>query len=186
MDAIGAKGVKNIGTLFSSIGKFRAGEAYDAQAEAVEQARAFEAAQLREKAKVERAAAQRVAGGERRNAELLLSSLQAKVAAGGGGTLDPSIVKLAQDIAGEGELRAMTAMYGGEEAARGLEAGAALRRHAGTRARTAGKIRKGAARRSAYATLLELEGGSFGSLFDKYGEDLDAGLAPEYRSRGLG
>lgn len=79
---------------------------------------AFLAGQQLEAAGRSRVAGQRKASEERRQARLVDSALQAR--AGGGGA-DPTIAKLSADIAGEGEYRALTALYEGESGALGLE-----------------------------------------------------------------
>ena len=68
----------------------------------------FEAQQLEASAGRDRAAGQRRAADERRQARLVESALQAR----SGGDVVPGIVKLQSDIAGEGEYRALTALYG--------------------------------------------------------------------------
>jgi hypothetical protein len=84
-------------------------------------------------AKTERAKAQRQAFDQRRQADLMSSRAQAVSAASGAGAgADaPSIVKIMSDIAGQGELNAQTAMWNGEEQARGLELGAKNARASG-------------------------------------------------------
>ena len=86
----------------------------------------FAAGQQRAAALRATATGQRAAANERRNARLIQSALQARA---GGGGLDPTVVNLAQGIAGEGEYRALTALYEGESAAAGLneQADAAIR-----------------------------------------------------------
>lgn len=103
----------------------------------------------------ERAAGQRRAIAERRQEQRIGSRIQTLTAASGGGSLDPTIVDLLADVGTEGELRAFTALYEGEERARGLEyggqldrAGAAGTEYAGARAKRAGFVKAG-------ATLLE-------------------------------
>ena len=115
----------------------------------------FEAGQLEQRAGQLRAAGQRSAMDERYRAQLAASALQAR--AGGGGS-DPTVVKLAADIAGEGEYRALTALYHGENQAVGDEMQASGRRYSGGEARRAGNI-------GAASSLLE--GGS--SMYMKYG-----------------
>jgi hypothetical protein len=87
----------------------------------------FEAQQLEASAGRDRASGQRRAAEERRQARLVESALQARA----GGGLDPTIVKLQSDIAGEGEYRALAALYEGEESARGKEASAQANRRTG-------------------------------------------------------
>jgi len=130
-----------------------------------------EAAQLDYNAGQQRAATQRQAEEQRRQGRLANSRLQAVA---GGGSGDVTAVDLAADLAGEGELRSLTALYEGEDRAIGMEAQALATRRAGTAARTAGY-------RSAADSLLRstkkpppapavssvLSGGK--TMFDKYG-----------------
>lgn len=88
----------------------------------------FQADQLEQNAGQERAASQRQAIENRRQARLATSRLQAL--AGGGGS-DPTVVNLAADLAGEGEYRAMSSLYEGEERARHNELSAASARLTG-------------------------------------------------------
>lgn len=115
----------------------------------------FEAVQLEQRAGQLRAAGGRAAMEERRRAQLAGSALQAR--AGGGGS-DPTVVKLAEDIAGEGEYRALAALYGAEDRAVGDELQAVGKRYSGKDARRAGNIGAG-------ASLLE---GGYG-MYSKYG-----------------
>lgn len=86
----------------------------------------FQAKQLAESAAISRAAGQRAAAEERRQSRLVESAIQARA---GGGGMDQTVVNLIADVAGEGEYRALTALYEGETGAVGREAqaGAALR-----------------------------------------------------------
>jgi hypothetical protein len=125
-----AQHAQAIGTVLSVVGQAKAGSDTARAAE-------FQAAQLDQNAGQYRAAAQRSAEEARRQARLAGSRVQA-LARGGGG--DESIVRLQGEIAGEGELRALTAMYEGEERARGAEMQAAGRRFEGKNARRAANL----------------------------------------------
>jgi hypothetical protein len=138
-----------VGTVLGAVGARK--EAKDQKAAAE-----FQAAQLDQNAGQAKAAAQREADTQRRQARLANSRLRAL--AGGGGS-DPTIVKLSQDIAGEGELRALTAMYEGDERAAGLRTAADARRMGGASAAQASNLR-------GFSTILS--GAS--SLYDKYGQ----------------
>lgn len=102
-----AIGVTVVGTAVNLYGQNKAKKAGEADA-------AFTAEQLRARADRSRAQGQRVAEEERRQSRLLSSALQAR--AGGGGA-DPTIMNLQSDIAGEGEYRALSALYEGETGA---------------------------------------------------------------------
>jgi len=117
-----------------------------------------EAVQLETNAGLERASSQRRAMEERRQAQLAGSRGLAVAAASGGAADDPTVVNLLAGIEGEGEYRALTALYEGEETARGMEAEAAARRRGAKSAKKAGLIKAG-------STILSA--GS--SLYDRYG-----------------
>lgn len=95
----------------------------------------MEAAQYERRAGSTRASAQRQAMEERRQTRLQQSRLQAVA-----GTSDPTVVNIAKDIAGEGEYRALSALYEGEESAIGDEFAAATRRLQGKQARKAAAL----------------------------------------------
>lgn len=119
-------GFELIGALVSGVGTI-------AQGVAANNAAKFEAQQMDMKAKEERAASQREAAQDRKEAQLAMSRQQALAAASGGGSgVDaPTIVKLMSDTAGQGELNAQMRMYGGEQRARGLMDSAKARRMSG-------------------------------------------------------
>lgn len=79
----------------------------------------------------ERAVSQREAIEQRRQGKFVESRVQAISAASGAGALDPTIVGILGDIGRETDIRAETALFEGEEAARGLEFGAAIDRAGG-------------------------------------------------------
>lgn len=107
-----------------------AGRAADQQARA-------RAAQYEQQAGQEVAASQRKAIEERRRARLLSSKLQARA---GGGASDPGVVALDAGIVGEGEYRALTELYFGDERAAGLKDSAAAMRATGAAARSRGML----------------------------------------------
>lgn len=114
-----AIGVVAVSTVVQVAGQQKAKKAGEADA-------AFLAGQQVEAAGRSRAVGQRQAIEERRQARLVESAIQARA---GGGGLDPTVAKLQTDVAGEGEYRALAALYEGEQGALGLEAqaGAGLR-----------------------------------------------------------
>lgn len=126
------------------------------QGNAANESAQFQAAQLDQQAGQERASSQRSAMEEQRQARLALSRLQNNAGGGGG---DATAVKLAGDIAGEGEYRALTALYNGEERARGMETSAGARRYEGKQAQTASYLK-------AAGTIFS----DVPSLYDKYGK----------------
>ena len=121
------------GSIVSGLGQMQAGRAANVSAK-------FQAAQAQQQAGQERATAQRAAIEERRKADLALSRGQAVLASSGGGTLDPTAMRLMGGIAQQGEYNALSALFQGEETARGLELGAAAKRMEGKQAKKAGMI----------------------------------------------
>jgi hypothetical protein len=132
------------------------GSIIGANSEAKEMRR--EAAQLEANAGLERASSQRAAMDERRQAKLAQSRGLAVAGKSGAGIDDPTVVNLMAGIEGEGEYRALSALYEGEESARGMEADAAARRRGAKSTKTAGLIKAG-------STILQ--GGS--SMYDRFG-----------------
>lgn len=113
----------------------------------------YEAQQLEAQGKAEMAASQREADNESRQNALVMSRARAAGAASGGG-IDYDLMG---DIGGEGEYRALTALWQGGEAAKGRNQQAA-------NARLEGKQQQRAGRVNAFNTLLQ--GGT--SLYEKY------------------
>ena len=118
---------------------------------------------LREQAVQERASGQHASEEQRRKAEIIMSNAQATVAAGGGGTIDPSIMQLITGLTAEGERAAGTEKYQAETAAQGFESGAIEEVSQGYAAKRAGDI-------GALSTLLE-GGASVYSMYNKYNPD---------------
>lgn len=116
-----------------------------------------EADQLEDKAGNVRASSQRRAMEERRQSRLA-SSRALALAAATGGASDPTVVNILAGLDGEGEYRALTALYEGEEEGRGLEFEARNRRKEAKNAKRAGYIE---------AAGSVLKAGS--SMYEKYG-----------------
>lgn len=125
--------------------------------------------QLNAQANTESATAQRAAAEERRMARLANSRLQA--VAQGGGT-DAGVVNLAGDIAAEGEYRALTSLYEGEERAASLRHSANVKRYEGKQAKYAGVL-------DAATTVL----GNSKTMFDRYGPKGDSDTGYNIRRR---
>lgn len=98
----------------------------------------FQAEQLEQQAGQDIAAAQRVAIEQRRAASLTASRAMAVAGAAGVDASDPSMVRLISTVAGEGYLRAATALYAGTEKARLATMGAAGKRYEGQMAEELG------------------------------------------------
>ena len=125
-----AKLLQSMSTVFQTVGPIAQGVAM--QREAGAEARQYEVA-----AGQARAAAQRGAAEERRKARLVQSRARAVAE---GGASDVGVVNTMADIAAEGEYRALTALYEGEERARGYEDTAAARRYSGRQSLLSGIV----------------------------------------------
>jgi hypothetical protein len=145
--------MQTAGTLFSTAGQIGAGYAASRSADS-------EARQLKRAAKMTRGSAQREAIEERRQARLLMSRGQAVAAASGGGASDVSVVNTLADVAAEGEYRALTALWEGEERATGMEKAASARVSEGRAGALAGFM-------GGASSLLT--GAAEGDWFKKYG-----------------
>lgn len=91
----------------------------------------FQARQADQAAAGARASGQRDMFDVQRTQKQALGTLQANAAASGGSASDNTVVQLAKDVAGRGEYEALTAMYNGENTARGYEDTAAGLRYSG-------------------------------------------------------
>lgn len=121
----------------------------------------------------ERALSQRKADEERQKARFAISRGRAVAAFQGTAATDPTVIGLLGDVDREFEIRALNAMFEGEQAGRSLEFGAALERAGGEgqlfAARAGARLNRARASNaflSAGGTLLS--GGS--SLFKKYSD----------------
>jgi hypothetical protein len=139
------------GSVLSGLGQMQAGKAANVNAK-------FQAAQMEQQAGQERATSQRVAIEERRRAAIAGSNAQAAAASSGGGATDPTVLNIQGGLAGQGEYNALTALFEGEEKARGLNLQAASTRMQGKQAKKAGMI-------SGFSTII---GGAGNALMAKY------------------
>ena len=135
------------GTIVSTLGAIQSGKAQNAAAE-------YQAQQLDAQGKTERAVSQREAQEERRQKELAISRARVVGAASAGG----QDLALLGDIEEDGELRALSALWQGEEAAKGRKNQAAATRFEGKQAKKAGLIK-------GLGTLMD--GGA--SFYENYG-----------------
>ena len=120
-----------VGSLVSASGTIAGGKAQESYGRSLEGASDYQAqvsentaAILEQNAGQERAASQRTAAEERRRARLAGSRAQAVAAASGGGASDINVTDAISDLEGEGTFRALTALYNGDQSAKGLEAAA--------------------------------------------------------------
>lgn len=139
-----------IGTVVSTVGAIKQGNAERAMANS-------QAAQLEQRAGQDRARAQLAAAEERRQADIVSSRARALVAAGSGDTTDVGSQDILSGIGSEGEYRSLTQLYEGEERAKSNQYQASV-------ARTEGKVKKQA---SMFAAASNLMGGA-SSIYDKY------------------
>ena len=130
-----------------ALGAINAGNAANASAE-------YQALQLEAAGKSENAAAQRQAEEDRRQKDFVLSRARAVGAASGGG----QDINLMGAIEEEGELRALTSLWEGEEAAKGRKMQAEAARFEGQQMKTAGYVK-------GFSTILSSAGQSFAEKF---------------------
>lgn len=154
-----------VGTVIQLAGAQRQAKAAEAEGIAARQAEEYKAAQLRQNAGQEIAAAQRQRDNERRRATLAASRLIAVAGASGGKVTDPTVLNLIGDIQGEGTYRGLTAIYQGEDKARQLNQGAATADYQGTIYEQAGRNKASAIKSQAVGNALM----TGGSLYAKYG-----------------
>jgi len=121
-----------LGAAFGAAGSILGGQSSQKAGKAGQMAKEYEASDLAIQAGQTMAVAERNALQEDRHAKLISSRLLALQASGGGSASDPSSVKLAADVAGEGAYRKAMALYNGEAEARRLGMSADLARYEGT------------------------------------------------------
>lgn len=144
---IGATVLSTVGTIVSANSAASVARAEGKQARQIGE---WQAAQLKQQAGQERASAQRQAIEERRKATLAVSRARAISAGSGGSATDPTVMKIYGDLASEGESNALTALWEGEESARGLEAQAGASLYEGAAAYQGSKYKSSAYRRAGY------------------------------------
>jgi hypothetical protein len=127
-----AKALAVGGTILSGVGTVASGIGAKKEAD-------YTASQLEAQATAERASAQREAIQERKQKDLVISRAKAVGASSGGG-VDLNILGKIEEA---GEYNALTALWEGEERARGAENQAAATRWGGKRAKLAGFIGAG-------------------------------------------
>lgn len=152
------------GGALNAAGTLIGGQAAADAGASQKQAQYFKAAQEDMAAQESRAASQRVSLDKAHDTTLVLSKLQARAAASGGGADDPTVTTLASGIAGRGEYEQLMSLYTGENRARGLEDEAMGARLTGDAAEAEGKAKRNASYLSAAGTLV----GSAGSAYRTY------------------
>lgn len=141
-------------TVVQASSTLAAGKAEQQAANARAQGLEHQAAQARQVAGQERATSQRAAIEQRRRGRLLSSRALAVAAASGAGAGDPTVENILGGIGAEGEFRALSELFIGEERARGLETQADLRIFESEQERRAGKAARSASRLAAGAQIL--------------------------------
>ena len=129
-----------------------------------------QAAQLRQQAGQERATSQRSASEKRRQGRLLASRALAVAGASGAGAGDPTVEKIIGDIGAEGEFRALSEMFIGEERALGLETQADLREFEGRQERIAGQVARRAGDTAGGEAIRAGKKGAFGQVLSGVGK----------------
>jgi hypothetical protein len=129
-----------LGTLLSARGEYASGANAN-------RAMKYRARQLEQNAGQAQAEASVAAQEESRKSELIASRAMAVVAASGGGTLDPTVVRILQGIDAEGSLATATQLYNGDERARGMRDQAKADRYEG-------RLHRSAGRKKALSTIL--------------------------------
>lgn len=146
-----AIGAQAGGTIIQAQAARAAGEAQQNEAN-------YEAAQLRNNADEQQAAAEQKMQQDNLRTQYVLSNARAAAAGSGGTATDPTVETDLKMIAGEGRYRALTDMYQGNSAANQLNAEATAKEYGGNLAAQAGKT-------NMFSTILS--GAS--SLYQKYG-----------------
>lgn len=131
--AIAAAAMTAVSSIASGLGQIQAGKAADVSAK-------FQAGQLEQQAGQERASSQRTAIEERRRSDIAISDATAAAAFSGGGATDPTVMNITGGLAKQGEYNALSALFEGEEKARGLRLGATAARMEGKQAKKQGMI----------------------------------------------
>lgn len=157
-------GVTVAGGLYSAGQQKRGGKKAQAELQDRSERRAK---QMREQAVQERATGQFAANEQRRQMEIMISNAQATVAASGGGTVDPTVIKLMLGLKEEGERAATGEIYQSETAAQGMESGAIEEISQGY---AAGSAARRAGNAAAMGTLIETGANAY-SMYSKYSND---------------
>lgn len=167
---IAATAVSAVGTLVGGAAQAQqakyAGKAQQTVAE-------FQARQLRQQAGQTRATSQLQSIEEQRKAKLAMSRAKAIAAASGGGT-GGSVANILSRLRAEGDWNAAAALYEGEEAARGMEAQAAVEGATGDYANAAGRYAARNIKRASYISSVghALQGAA--GFYEKYWPEQDA------------
>ena len=105
-----------VGSVVGFMGSIASANAMQAEAQAAQQQAQYKAKIDQIQGQQQVAAAQRKSQDQKLQTQYAESRLQALAAGGGGGADDPTIIKLGQDIAGQGEYNALSSLYTGQSA----------------------------------------------------------------------
>jgi hypothetical protein len=145
-----------------------------AEGSAQNQAMQSKAMQMRQRATSARGSAQRAALEEIRQADLVRSRALAVASASGASASDKGMIDIYGDIGAEGEYRALSQLWEGDEVALGLQYGADIAEREGRAAMTSGLLKAGATAFGGASSMREeysskTPQGSGGSLKGSYG-----------------
>lgn len=153
------------GTL---IGAEAEAQAVKAGAKAEGELAEYRAKQFKQQAGQERATAQRAAIEERRKGALARSRATAIAAASGGGVQGTDVENILSNLSAEGEYNAQSALYEGEEQARGLESQAAAELYGSKLNKSMASYQARVARRSSYVSAAGNVMQAGASFYDKF------------------
>lgn len=139
------------GTAISAIGADNQGKAAKTEAD-------YEANQLNQNADNQMASAEQREVAQNLQTKYVLSTAQARAAAGGAAATDPTVTTNMMTIAGQGQFRALTDLYQGQAAAQADTTKATADIFGGQQGQASGQTKM-------YSTIL----GGASSLYDKYG-----------------
>ena len=160
------------GTILKGALKLGEGRALEGAGKAKQAAKKFTAKAIRKRAGQERATKQREAQEIAHQGELLQSEVQARAAGSGAGATDPTVATIQGNIAQETAYRKLSAIFEGEELARGLEDLASLREFEGAVSAEAGRLKRENIKRGVIVSALAAN--DFSDFFSKFGEDLSS------------
>lgn len=163
--------MQGAGTAMSVIGGFNKASAYDRIAANQVVGADMTATQLEDNAKTAAGIGQQAAIEQERQGRVAMSRALAVAAASGGGASDPTVMNIISRLAGESHLRAMTALYEGDDQARNMRNAAVMTRYSGEVAATQAKQAASASRFGAFTTAMT----GAASMFEKYGKKTPAG-----------
>lgn len=126
------------------------------QGQQTQQAKQFEADQLRQNGGQAQAAAQRTAADIERQTQMVVSRSLAVAAASGGGASDPTVVNMIAQNAAEGAYRKAVALYGGDEKKRSADTQADALEYEGKNARAGSLLAGGSSLLAASAQAASL------------------------------